>query len=300
MHLRPARRKARKAAIVEALCLLRDLNPVELAGGPMSEQGGVFWIGIPGATLGPVAARFLSLGYTMAADALVPLLTHASRGPRGEGAPRVTTWRGRSWSLVRIYADDAEALRERAADRRLFLLETGDGVVRPIKGYRGDGRPLGRRGLPVYDARLLVNLVFAPAKGTLLDPFAGVGGVVLEAVHSGWDVVSADIDPALRHGLARLGAAHCVADVRSLPLTTGSVEAIATEPPYDQQTREMLIPAFQELHRVLKEGGRLAVLCAAWQADTFRRLGVDLGLTPYLDSPIDRKGVAVVALAWQK
>jgi len=24
------------------------------------------------------------------------------------------------------------------------------------------------------------------------------------------------------------------------------------------------------------------------------------GLTPYLDSPIDRKGVAVVALAWQK
>jgi SAM-dependent methyltransferase len=187
-----------------------------------------------------------------------------------------------------------------AADRRLFFLETGDGVVRPIKGYRGDGQPLSRRGLPVYDARLLVNLVFTPAKGTFLDPFAGVGGIVLEAIQSGWDVLSADIDPALRHGLAHLGASHSVADARQLPIASASVGAIATEPPYDEQARDVLIPAFQELHRVLKVGGRLAVLCAAWQADALRQQGVVSGLTPYLDSPIDRKGVAVVALAWQK
>ena len=301
LYLRPARRKARAAATVEALSLLRDLDPVAPSGGPLSEQGGLCWLTLPAGALPTAVARFPQLGYTEAVDVAEPTPELRGMGdcPVGAALP-VTRWRGRAYRLRRVYEEDARALRERAPDRRVFLLETHEGGVRPIKGYRGDGQALSRRGLPVYDARLLVNLVFSPAKGAFLDPFAGVGGVVLEAVAAGWHVLSADVDPALRPGLAQLGACHVVADARELPFATASVDAIASEPPYDRQADSIVIPALREIQRVLKEGGRLALLCAARQADDLRRDSASLGLVPYLDSHINRKGVDVVALAWQK
>lgn len=294
LYLRPARCKAREAATVEALCLLHDLKPTALPGGPLSEQGSIVWVAVPDGATRQAVERFPLLGYTQAVDLVEQPLIH------GEDKPRMVRWRGQSWHLVRMYEEDAAMLREQAPDRRTFYLETGDGVIRPIKGYRGDGQTLSRRGLPVYDARFLVNLVFIPTKGTLLDPFAGIGGIVIEAIHSGWNVLSVDIDPALRHGLARLGGSHHVADVRDLPVASASVDAIATEPPYDRQADDILAPAFREMHRVLREGGRLALLCADWQAEGARQASRELGLIPYLDSPINRKGIGVVALAWQK
>jgi SAM-dependent methyltransferase len=300
LYLRPARRKAREAATLEALCLLRDLDPAAPRGGPLAEQGGLFWLTLPSRALPSALARFPQLGYTQAVDVAEPAPELQGIGHYPGGGLRMTRWRGQAHRLRRVYEEDAQALRERAPDRRVFLLETPDGAVRPIKGYRGDGRALSRRGLPVYDARLLVNLVFRPEKGTLLDPFAGIGGIALEALAAGWHVLSADVDPALRHGLAQLGACHVVADARELPFAPASVDAIATEPPYDQLADGIVVAALREMHRVLKEGGRLALLCAARQADDLRREGAALGLAPYLDSPINRKGMDVVALAWQK
>jgi hypothetical protein len=66
------------------------------------------------------------------------------------------------YQLVRLYEESAEVARDRAPDRRVFALETGAGLVRPIRGYRGDGRPSKRRGLPSYDARMLVS-TWSPA-----------------------------------------------------------------------------------------------------------------------------------------
>jgi hypothetical protein len=55
-----------------------------------------------------------------------------------------------------------------------------------------------------------------------------------------------------------------------------------------------------EAHRVLVAGGRLSMLCAAWQADQLREIAGALRLISYLDAPLDRKGLATVVLAWQK
>lgn len=73
-----------------------------------------------------------------------------------------------------------------------------------------------------------------------------------------------------------------------------------TEPPYDPQTRPMLEQALREMHRVLKPGGRCAILCADWQADLLRPLAETLHMQPFLESPINRKGIDVFVFGWRK
>ncbi len=62
----------------------------------------------------------------------------------------------------------------------------------------------------------------------------------------------------------------------------------------------MVIEALREMYRVLKTGGRLAILCATGQADGLRKEGESLGLSWYLDWPVNRKGLDVVVLAGEK
>ena len=290
VHQRTARRRARAAAVAEALALLHDLEPSAPAGGPLADRAGVFWVQLPERHLAAAGARFGRLGYSTAVD----LLASQGQGP-------AVRWRGRSWRLQRLHTEDPTDMREQAPDRREFLFEAADGQLRAVRGYRGSGAdPLGRRGLPVCDARLLVNLVAPAGPGWLLDPFAGVGGVALEALAAGWRTVTADRDPALRHGLGRLGGGHLVADARRLPLRAGVLDAVATEPPYDRQAGPLAGLALAEAHRVLRPGGATAWLCAAWQAAGLRATADALGLRVALDTPVDRKGLEVVALAWRK
>jgi hypothetical protein len=300
-HLRAARRKARDAAVTEVLCLLRDLGAAPAKGGPLSDRPGVFWITLPGGVHDTAIARLPRLGYTAAVDVLGPI-PHQTAAGRASGGPagEAVRWRGAWARLTRVYDHDPDVLREHAVDRRTFLLAGADGGVRAVRGYRGSSAPTSRRGLPVIDARLLVNLVFDPALGTLVDPFAGTGGVVIEAIAGGWRCIGLDIDPALRVGLQTIGGRHCVADARALPLGRHCIDAVATEPPYDQQADAGVCAALGELYVALRAGGRMAMLCAARQAPLLRREATVLGLVPYLDTPINRKGTEVAALAWQR
>jgi hypothetical protein len=294
LHQRAARRRARAAAVAEALALLHDLGPTAPAGGPLADRGGVLWVELPERHLAEAVARLPRLGYATAVD-LVEAAPAGGVGGRGRGRAA-----GAGWRLVRLHSEDPAGHRQQAPDRREFLVEGGDGSVRRVRGYRGDGRALGRRGLPVCDARLLVNLVAPAGPGLLVDPFAGVGGVALAAAAAGWTAVTADRDPALRHGLGRLGAGHLVADARRLPLRPGSVDAVATEPPYDPTAGPLAAEALAEVARLLRPGGATAWLCAAWQAPGLRAAAAGLGLRPALDTPVDRKGTPVAALAWRK
>jgi SAM-dependent methyltransferase len=294
LHLRPARRRAREAAIAEAAALLRGLHPRAETGGPLSEQGGIVWIAIDSGSVDEAIARVPRLGYSHAVDLLEPIER------TGKKHEQLVRWRGRLHRLVRVHDEDPAVARDGAPDRRTFLLETSEGTVRPVVGYRGDGGPLSRRGLPVADARLLANLVFSPASGVFLDPFAGIGGIAIEAIAAGWRVVTLDVDRGLRHGLHALGAHHVVADACHLPFPDRSIDAIATEPPYDPIAEGTVRSALREMSRVLLAGGRLAMLVADWQHDLLAEGAHKLGLVPFLDCPIDRKGLAVAVLAWQQ
>lgn len=300
-YLWSARRKARAVALAEALSLLRDLQARASNKGPLSEQGGLFWILLPSEKLEAARVRLPRLGYTAAVDWVEPISGPVDHSKRRSVMPKdALQWRHRWYRRHRLFEEDPQTIREGAPDRRTFLLETAAGSVRPVTGYRGDGGDLSRRGLAVPDARLLVNLVAAEPGGLFLDPFAGAGGLVIEALASGYEVMSADLDPILRHGLTHLGARHLVADARHLPFPDEIFDAIATEPPYHQEATPLVAEALREIYRVLKKGRRLAMLCAASQADVLRQQAVLLGLQVVLDEAVDRKGLDVVVLVWLK
>src|SRR2546426_5436530 len=136
-YLRPARCKARVVATMEALCLLRDLHVVAPAGGPLSEQGGVFWITVPGEAVETVITRLSRLGYTYAVDLLEAEERDSERAQKARA--QLVRWQRKFYHLVRVYEEDAQFARESAPDRRTFLLTTNEGEVRLVQGYRGNG-----------------------------------------------------------------------------------------------------------------------------------------------------------------
>ncbi len=209
-------------------------------------------------------------------------------------------WKGREFALVRLYEESDETLRINAPDQRTFLLECGDGVVRAIAGYRGGRGALEHRALPVADARLLVNLVTPLRSGRLLDPFAGAGGVILEANSRGFATVSLDRDPALRFGLSGISAHHIVGDAAALPFEARTFDAVATEPPYHASALDKIIASISEVARVIRRGGRIAFLVASKQTAVVRSAGERAGLTLELEAAINRKGVEVTCICWRR
>src|SRR5689334_19068584 len=132
--IRAARLKAREAAFAEALSLLRDFEATAPSGGPLSGQKGIFWISLPEKHLVEAEIRLPRLGYTERVDLLV------GTGGRRNGQP--VRWQKHDYLLIPLYEEDAEHLRERAPDRRTFLLKMERGDVQPVQGYRGDSDEL--------------------------------------------------------------------------------------------------------------------------------------------------------------
>ena len=294
LRLRPSRRKARELAVAEVVSLLREFEASAAPGGPLSELGGVCWVTVQENYLEDAIAALALLGYTAAVDLVSSGADSARRNPRSARRARKPA------PLTRVYEEPDESVRASAPDRRTFLLECADGLVRAIRGYRGSRGALAHRALPVEDARLLVNLVAAPDTRLLLDPFAGAGGVIIAAKARGFTTVSLDLDPALRFGLAQFSNWHIVGDASSLPLASASIDMVASEPPYDASALGVLLASIREIARVLRPGGRAAFLLASEQAAEVRHAGTDSGLVLEIESPVNRKSVSTRCQCWSR
>jgi tRNA (guanine10-N2)-dimethyltransferase len=118
-------------------------------------------------------------------------------------------------------------------------------------------------------ARCMVNLSHAREGGVFLDPFCGVGGILIEACLVGSLAVGVDALAKMLRG-ARRNLAHFGSsplglirgDARKLPI--GRVDAIATDPPYGtgastlrSTTRKILEHFLPQARNVLRLGSRL-------------------------------------------
>jgi len=292
LRVAPARAGSMALAGAEAVALLGPLGAAIADGGPLAEEPAVLWLTLPTDQLDSAAGLCARLGYT----ARVDLVVAEGEARRGE---RPISWRRRRHALRPLFMADPDALRKAAPDQRAFLLECDDGVVRRVRGYRGGRHPLTHRALPVIDARMLVNLAGPPPPhALLLDPFAGAGGIAIEARKGGWETVAGDVDRAVRFGLAELASAAAVADAARLPLRARSVAAIVTEPPYHADADHMVVASIAELRRVVADGGRVVMMAATRQAGALRAEGHEVGLVAELDEAVDRKGTDATVLVW--
>lgn len=291
LTLHPARRKARAAAEAEVAALLGDFDVRPMADGPRTDVPGTAWLKVRSESDVELGQRLRCLGYSSLVE-----LAEPSKGASQRAGADTVRWRGERYTLRPLYRESAEELQRDSPDRRAFLLECGDGAVRSIVGYRGGRGPLEHRALPVYDARLVVNLAGSAHPGFLLDPFAGAGSIVLFAQRAGWRALALDLDPSLRFGLAELADHSLVGDAGGLPFASRCVDAVVTEPPYDRRALPSVCRAVEEAARVLRPGGALVLFVAEDQADVVVDSGQQAGLIVDLDVKVDRRRMPVRCL----
>jgi tRNA (guanine10-N2)-dimethyltransferase len=123
-------------------------------------------------------------------------------------------------------------------------------------------------------ARAVVNMTFVKRGGTLLDPFCGTGGLLIEAATIGVKACGSDISPAMVEGCIR-NMEHFglpwekieVADIGDIGKVFGKVDVVATDPPYGRATSTMREPlgelydrAMGSIATVLDRGARAGVV----------------------------------------
>jgi tRNA (guanine10-N2)-dimethyltransferase len=119
-------------------------------------------------------------------------------------------------------------------------------------------------------ARTLVNIVGMQQGSTMLDPFCGTGGILIEAHLLGARAIGSDFDPLMVLGSRQNipGSDLMLADATHLPFCDHAVDAVVTDFPYGQSvcikkadTMDRLYgDALEEIRRVLKPERRAVVV----------------------------------------
>ncbi|MDO5861358.1 MAG: RsmD family RNA methyltransferase [Thermoplasmata archaeon] len=126
---------------------------------------------------------------------------------------------------------------------------------------------------PKY-ARALINLTGVKRGGTVLDPFCGTGGIVIEAAEMGMRAMISDFDPEMidgcRENMEFYGlelADYEVLDIGDIGERFPEVDAICTDPPYGRSTKTggenidvIYRRAGEAIPKSLKHGSRAGIV----------------------------------------
>lgn len=126
---------------------------------------------------------------------------------------------------------------------------------------------------PKY-ARALINLTGAKRGDTVLDPFCGTGGILIEAAELGMITIASDFDEEMVLGCMenmdfyglRLSD-HEVIDIKDIPERFENIDIVVTDPPYGRSTKtggenvlEIHKNAMVSIPRVLNADGRAGII----------------------------------------
>lgn len=159
------------------------------------------------------------------------------------------------------------------AQAEIWLLQTGkqsfiSGIRITTKEQRQrGGRSSERQGaLRPSVAAAMLDLLGTDIE-CFVDPCCGSGTLLMEARRRGWVAAGLDIDhDAVKIASENSGAPTTVADVRNMPIESGSVDAIGANLPFGRQfaiegdTRNWYDQMILEFKRVLKDNGRCVLL----------------------------------------
>lgn len=123
-------------------------------------------------------------------------------------------------------------------------------------------------------ARALVNISSIKKGQTLLDPFCGTGGIILEAGLIGANVIGGDIEEKMIEGCKKTLDFYNInnyklhsSDIGSISkIIKNSVDAVVTDLPYGKSTTTkgediniLYNRAFESIHKLLKKGGLVVI-----------------------------------------
>jgi tRNA (guanine10-N2)-dimethyltransferase len=120
-------------------------------------------------------------------------------------------------------------------------------------------------------ARALINLTQTRERETLLDPFAGTCGILIEACLIGITGVGIEVQSHLAQGaLCNLGDLDCsllLGDAKRLPLENSSIDGAVLDTPYGRsakilaESKEILLKeSLSELFRIIKPNRRMVIV----------------------------------------
>lgn len=174
--------------------------------------------------------------------------------------------------MIHLYIEkksfDADLLRERKVSERPFFS--------PISLH------------PKY-ARALINLTGVKRGGTVLDPFCGTGGIVIEAASMGMKAVASDFDPEMVAGTRENMDFYKLkihdfetVDISDIPERFSEIDAVACDPPYGRSTKtggenidSIYARALEAFPKVLTETGRAGVVLPhMFETDAMRKRAV--------------------------
>jgi hypothetical protein len=311
--IRNSRLKAKQLAILETLFLQKDNDVLFVKNGPLGDIKGIFSFLCPVKNLAAFKDKLKFAGYC---DAFYLLDFESTTSENDTELISINPliWKGKAFSIRSFFIQEQEIYDAQSPHNREFKLATDNSLddacgsaiienaVKTIRGYRGDGSELGKRALPVEDARCMVNLSLPWKNCRAIDPFAGGGGIVYQFKYIApeSDITSIDIDPVLKPGLEHYGANHFVMNARDAAFPENYFDSIVTEVPFSTQATEEIAAAFKNLERSLSGNGIYVIMCEQSQSGEIHSTLEMLGNSILFDHKIDRKGMDVEIQVWCK
>lgn len=295
--IKPSRSKAMELAAAELFFALRHIGCIYIPNGPMGNIKGLISFFIEKAGKGLLKDILKNIGYCNRFYMLD--FSSYSGGKQGN---KNQMWKGMEFTFDLLYEQCEDTYESQSSHNREFLIYAGDGSIKTVKGYRGDGSATGRRALPVEDARLMVNLAAYGNTKVLMDPFAGSGGILYQAryIDPSLFLISADIDPDLEPGLQEYADRHCAMDARKVKIKDMKIDAIVSEVPFSKGSVEIIAQSFAHLCTYLDEKGKIVLMCSKSQFGKLKSRMENMKLHCLINNQVDRKGTEVVVSVWCK
>ncbi|MDR1869888.1 MAG: hypothetical protein LBQ82_07875 [Treponema sp.] len=293
-RIRNSRIKSKQIAILEMIFAQFDNEILAVKNGPLGDIKGIVSFFCPKKNLFSFRERLFGIGYCYKFY-LLDFEDETCKNPTDLRSINPLIWKGRKFSVDYFYTQDSKIYEEQSPHKREFKIAGSNGEVKTVFGYRGDGSELGRRSLPVEDARCMVNLSIPAKNKRILDPFAGGGGIVFtfRYIAPNGTMASIDIDPVLKPGLEFYSSAHYVMNAKDASFPPDSFDSVITEVPFSKNALNDITIALAKINASVSNDGIFVIMCEKNQRDEIFSAMSELGIYLLFNSEIDRKGTDV-------
>jgi len=299
--IRNSRLKAKQIAMLEMIFAQYENKITAVKNGPLGDIKGIFSILCPKENLEAFKDKLLGIGYCCKYY-LLDFTDCLMENKTDLRSINPLIWKGKKFSVVDFYSEDNNIYMKHSAHNREFKIADNNGEIKTIFGYRGDGSEMGRRSLPVEDARCMVNLSIPYLNKKMLDPFAGAGGIIFESnfINPHGCMTSIDIDPVLKPGLEFYGSSHFVMNAADVSFPENSFDSIITETPFSEKAADDIIAVFKKLNPCVSKKCVFVIMCKKNQFLEIHKTMTELNNYFLFNHEIDRKGTDVEISIWWK